>query len=111
MVLYNVHSRSRSGCGRIDSCGGESLLKNIRLMAPIFAVGLLSALPAFSSTILLGLNGEAEVGTDYLSFGVYPAGGPYTPAPGSGTYEVAAPVANIFAANGVTAGEFGAITS
>ena len=87
------------------------MLKNIRLMAPIFAFGLLSALPAFSSTILLGLNGEAEVGTDYLSFGVYPAGGPYTPAPGSGTYEVAAPVANIFAANGVTTGEFGLITS
>ena len=69
------------------------------------------AFPAYSSTIVLGMAGDASVGTDFINFGIYPQGAPYVPAPGTGIYEVTAPVTSIFATNGVVPGEFGTIQS
>lgn len=50
-------------------------------------VGLLP-LAARASTIVLGINGDAQVGSNYIDFGQYPNGPPHTPAPGYGSFEV-----------------------
>ena len=70
-----------------------------------------SALPCGASTLQLGINGDAQVGSNYVDFGQYPNGAPYTPAPGSGTFEVSLVNPGIFASAGVTTGEFGNIQS
>jgi hypothetical protein len=59
----------------------------------------------------LGINGDAQVGSNYVDFGQYPNGAPYTPAPGYGTFEVSLVNPGVFASNGVTTGEFGQIQS
>jgi hypothetical protein len=84
---------------------------SLRAVLPALSMGVLMAIPAFSSTIVLGVSGDARVGADYLDFGVYPQGAPYAPAPQTGLFEVTSPVTNIFAANGVTPGELGTIQS
>lgn len=84
---------------------------SFKAVLPALSLGVLMTLPAFSSTIVLGVSGDASVGADYLSFGIYPQGAPYVPAPGTGLFEVTSPVTNIFAANGVVPGEFGTIQS
>lgn len=71
----------------------------------------LSALPCAAATIQLGINGDAQVGSNYLDFGQYPNGAPYTPAPGYGTFEVSLVNAGVFSSAGVTTGEFGTIQS
>jgi PEP-CTERM motif len=76
-----------------------------------FALAGLLALPSSASTIQLGINGDAEVGSNYLDFGQYPSGAPYTPAPGYGTFEVSLVNAGVFSSAGVTTGEFGMIQS
>jgi PEP-CTERM motif len=77
----------------------------------MLALAVALASPAFASTIQLGLNGDAQVGSNYIDFGQYPNGAPYTPAPGSGTFEVSLVNAGVFASAGVTTGEFGTIQS
>lgn len=74
-------------------------------LATCFAVG------ASASTIQLGINGDAQVGSNYIDFGQYPNGAPYTPAPGYGTYEISLVNAGVFSNAGVTTGEFGMIQS
>lgn len=69
------------------------------------------ALPSSASTIQLGINGDAQVGSNYIDFGQYPTGAPYTPAPGYGTFEVSLVNAGVFSSAGVTTGEFGTIQS
>jgi hypothetical protein len=69
------------------------------------------ALPSSASTIQLGINGDAQVGSNYIDFGQYPTGAPYTPAPGYGTFEVSLVNAGVFSTAGVTTGEFGTIQS
>src|ERR1700761_7122917 len=69
------------------------------------------ALPSSASTIQLGINGDAQVGSNYIDFGQYPNGAPYTPAPGYGTFEISLVNAGIFSSSGVTTGEFGNIQS
>jgi hypothetical protein len=72
----------------------------------------LAALPAVANTtIQLGIVGDVQVGTNYLDFGQYPNGAPYTPAPGYGTFEVSLVNAGTFSAAGVTTGEFGNLQS
>jgi hypothetical protein len=69
------------------------------------------ALPSSASTIQLGINGDAQVGSNYIDFGQYPNGAPYTPAPGYGTFEVSLVNPGVFSSAGVTTGEFGQIQS
>jgi hypothetical protein len=69
------------------------------------------ALPSSASTIQLGINGDAQVGSNYIDFGQYPTGAPYTAAPGYGTFEVSLVNAGVFSSAGVTTGEFGQIQS
>ena len=68
-------------------------------------------LPSSASTIQLGINGDAQVGSNYIDFGQYPNGAPYTPAPGYGTFEVSLVNSGVFSSAGVTTGEFGMIQS
>jgi hypothetical protein len=75
------------------------------------AGALLVAVPGSADTIQLGLNGDAQVGSNYIDFGQYPNGAPYTPAPGYGTFEVSLVNAGVFSSAGVTTGEFGTIQS
>src|ERR1700761_1068156 len=79
----------------------------------MFGLALLTcfAITASASTIQLGINGDAQVGSNYIDFGQYPNGAPYTPAPGYGTYEISLVNAGIFSSAGVTTGEFGTIQS
>ncbi len=76
-----------------------------------FALAGLMALPGSASTIQLGINGNAQVGSNYIDFGQYPNGAPYTPAPGYGTFEVSLVNSGVFSSAGVTTGEFGTIQS
>lgn len=76
-----------------------------------FALATCFAIGASASTIELGINGDAEVSPSAISFGQYPNGAPYTPAPGYGTYEISEVNPGIFLSNGVTTGEFGNIES
>ena len=76
-----------------------------------FALAALVALPSSAATIQLGINGDAQVGSNYIDFGQYPNGAPYTPAPGYGTFEVSLVNAGVFSSAGVTTGEFGMIQS
>jgi hypothetical protein len=89
--------------------------KQVQLSASKFILGLaaaaLIALPSSASTISLGINGDAQVGSNYIDFGQYPNGAPYAPAPGYGTFEVSLVNGGVFADNGVTTGEFGQIQS
>lgn len=52
-----------------------------------------------------------QVSSSAISFGQYPTGAPYAPAPGYGRFEVSLLNAGIFQTNGVTTGEFGNIQS
>lgn len=83
---------------------GASLLFSLALAG-------LVALPSSASTIQLGINGDAQVGSNYIDFGQYPNGAPYTPAPGYGTFEVSLVNSGVFSGAGVTTGEFGTIQS
>jgi len=74
-------------------------------------LGTCFAVAASASPIQLGLNGDAQVGSNYIDFGQYPNGAPYTPAPGYGTFEVSLVNAGVFSSAGVTTGEFGTIQS
>ncbi len=85
-------------------------LNRLMLSSGLMALAL-SALPCSASTIQLGINGDAQVGSNYIDFGQYPNGAPYTPAPGYGTFEVSLVNAGVFASAGVTTGEFGRIQS
>jgi hypothetical protein len=77
----------------------------------VFAVGILAAIPGLAETIDLGINGDAQVGSNFISFGNYPIGTVYTPAPGYGTFIVSVPPQGVFAVGGVIAGESGMIQS
>src|SRR5579875_1439930 len=87
----------------------------VRLGASTFLLGLAMAsflaLPSSASTIQLGINGDAQVGSNYIDFGQYPNGAPYAPAPGYGTFEVSLVNSGVFSSAGVTTGEFGTIQS
>ena len=85
-------------------------LNRLLLSSSILALAV-AALPCSASTIQLGINGDAQVGSNYVDFGQYPNGAPYTPAPGYGTFEVSLVNSGVFASAGVTTGEFGNIQS
>lgn len=69
------------------------------------------AVAASASTIQLGIDGEAQVGSNYINFGQYPHGAPYKSAPGYGSFEISLVSAGVFSTAGVTTGEFGTIES
>jgi hypothetical protein len=79
----------------------------------LFSLALagLAALPSSADTIQLGINGDAQVGSNYIDFGNYPTGTVYTPAPGYGTFEVSLVNSGVFSSAGVTPGETGSIQS
>lgn len=80
------------------------------LLFSVVLTGLM-AIPGSASTIQLGINGDAQVGANYIDFGQYPNGAPYAPAPGYGTFEVSLVNSGVFSSAGVTTGEFGTIQS
>jgi PEP-CTERM motif len=84
--------------------GASTLLASLALAAFV-------ALPSSADTIQLGINGDAQVGSNFIDFGQFPNGAPYTPAPGYGTFEVSLVNAGVFSTAGVTTGEFGMIQS
>jgi hypothetical protein len=84
---------------------------SLRAVLPALTVTALMVVPAFSSPIVLAINGDAEVGATNINFGDYPVGAPYVPAPGFGVFETTTPIGGIFASNGVVAGEMGSIQS
>jgi hypothetical protein len=61
--------------------------------------------------IEIGFVGDAQIGSNYIDFGQFPNGAPYTPAPGYGTFEVSLVNSGVFSSAGVTTGEFGTIQS
>jgi PEP-CTERM motif len=85
----------------------------LKLRLSVFGVALAACfvMEASAGTIDLGINGEMQVSTSAVSFGQYPLGGPYSPAPGYGSFEVSLTNPGIFQSNGVTNGEFGTIES
>jgi PEP-CTERM motif len=84
--------------------GASTLLASLALAAFV-------ALPSSADTIQLGINGDAQVGSNFIDFGQFPNGAPYTPAPGYGTFEVSLVNAGVFSSAGVTTGEMGMIQS
>jgi len=84
-------------------------LRTCLLIALALMVSVASS--SFASTIVLGIAGDAQVGSNFINFGVYPNGAPYASNPGYGTFQVTSPVTSVFAANGVVPGEFGMIQS
>jgi hypothetical protein len=81
------------------------------VLLAVLTVAIGFAPSSFGSTIQLGINGDAQFGSNYVDFGNYPTGTLYTPAPGYGTFEVSFLGSGIFQSNGVTTGETGAIQS
>src|SRR5438477_9697851 len=79
------------------------------------ASSVLAAIPVSAETLVLGINGNAEVGatgtSEFINFGGFPVGPPYVASPGYGTFEVSLVNPSIFLTNGVTPGEFGMIQS
>jgi hypothetical protein len=85
-------------------------LGELKILVPL-ALAALTGLPAAASTIQLGINGDAQIGSNFIDFGQYPAGAPYSAAPDYGTFEVSLVNAGVFESDGVTTGEFGDIQS
>jgi hypothetical protein len=81
------------------------------LVLPVLVLTAMIVPSTFATTIQLGINGDAQIGSNYIDFGQYPSGAPYTPAPGYGTFEVSLVNAGVFSSAGVTTGEFGTIQS
>jgi hypothetical protein len=75
------------------------------------ALTSIAALKCQGTTLQLGINGNAEIGLDYIDFGQYPNGGIYTSAPGYGSFEVSLAKPSVFTMAGVTTGGFGSIQS
>ncbi|HSZ51797.1 MAG TPA: PEPxxWA-CTERM sorting domain-containing protein [Caulobacteraceae bacterium] len=66
---------------------------------------------AATAASVLGINGDAQVDSSTINFGQFPAGPPYAPPPGYGSFEVSLVNPGVFASNGVTVGESGMIES
>jgi hypothetical protein len=78
------------------------------------AIGTLAAIPSFAaSTIDLGINGDAQVGANFINFSSnYPTDTTFAQAPDYGNFQVSQVQAgNILSNAGVHNGEFGLIQS
>jgi hypothetical protein len=106
----------------IFCCSGATFVVGIMVYEPeeasLTRLGLvtacliaLSPFSARASTIELGISGDAQVGSNFIDFGQYPNGAPYTPAPGYGTFEISLVNSGVFDNAGVTTGEFGNVQS
>src|SRR5579863_2647771 len=83
-----------------------------RLLLFLFGAALLfSGNLAIAESLNLGINTVVEIGTNFISFGQFPNGVPYTPAPGFGTFQVSLVNSSVFSSAGVVTGEFGMIQS
>lgn len=79
------------------------------LLCSALAVCLSSA--CFGAVVLT-IQGEAQLGSNFIDFGQSLTGGPFTPAPGYGAFQVTSVAGgSIFATGGVTMNELGMIQS
>jgi hypothetical protein len=107
-LLETWHSNAITG-EPFDLTEEKNMIVKRVLMS--IAVSVIATIPGFASTIDLGVNGDADVGSTFLNFGNYPLGTIYTPAPGYGIIIVSQPPLGLFLSAGVTAGESGKIQS
>lgn len=77
----------------------------------VFVIAGVMPLTCGATSIQLGINGDAEIGSGFIDFGQYPQGPPYAPGLDYGTFEVSLVNASIFSAAGITPGESGRIQS
>jgi hypothetical protein len=91
--------------------GAEEEMTISKYFFRIVVIGVLATVSSFATTIDLGINGDADVGSNFINFGNYPLGTIYTPSPGYGDFVVSQPPTGIFAAVGVAAGDTGKIQS
>ncbi len=82
-----------------------------RLLLSSGLVALVLSVPCSAATIQLGIDGDAQIGSNYLDFGQYPNGAPYAAVPGYGRFEVSLVNAGVFSSAGVVPGDFGMIQS
>jgi hypothetical protein len=73
---------------------------------------LVGSSPLCFGANVLEIQGEVQLGSNYVDFGKWLTGGPFTPAPGYGEFEVTVvSPGSLFANGGVTSGEIGQIQS
>jgi PEP-CTERM motif len=90
--------------------GGKEMTV-MRFFVRCMAVAALGVTSSIAATIDLGINGDAQVGPDFINFGNYPNGTIFTPTPGYGVFIISQPPLGAFLTAGVTAGESGKIQS
>jgi PEP-CTERM motif len=87
-------------------------MRNLRPVWMVIALGALAISSSASPIVFdLGIDGDAQVGPNFISFGNFPLGTVYPPTPGYGNFVVSQAPANVFATVGVVAGETGKIQS
>jgi PEP-CTERM motif len=86
-------------------------MKKMSFVLRSAAVGALATISCFAQPIDLAINGDAQVGANFINFGNYPLGSMFFPAPGYGDFVVSQPTLGVFSAAGVVAGETGMIQS
>lgn len=91
--------------------GHRTLERLVLTVITGFALTPLFPLECQATALQLGINGNAEIGSNYIDFGQYPYGSSYSSAPGYGDFEVSLVKPGVFASAGVTTGEFGTIQS
>jgi hypothetical protein len=95
-------------CFKISSAGRRMVR---RKWLSALAIGFFSVVSTSASPIELGISGNAQVGQNFISFGQYPGGDPYSPAPEMGVFSVSMLSSGIFTDAGVQAGQTGTIRS
>jgi len=95
----------------------EFLRRGIKLkfslqLASLATAVALAAVPSFAQPISLSITGNTQVTATDILFNTNPSGSGSYAAPGSyGVFAVNAPVASIFASNGIVSGQLGNILS
>ena len=105
MNLFNFLGAGNNSASTAKKLGTRFLLT--------LAIGTVAAGSSFASTIDLGINGDAQVGANYIYFASdFPADTTYATAPGYGNFQVAqVQPGNVLSTAGVKNGEMGQIMS
>ncbi len=105
MNFSNLLGAGSHSASKANTLGNRFLLT--------LAIGTVAAGSSFASTIDLGINGDAQVGANYIYFASdFPTDTSYATAPGYGNFQVAqVQSGNVLSAAGVTNGETGKIMS
>jgi hypothetical protein len=92
--------------------GAELMETSLTRLALITAC-LIALFPfsANASSIQLGIDGDARIGSNFINFGNFPADTIFTPQPGEGNFEISVVNSGVFANAGVTTGETGLVQS